>query len=226
MKRNRRLDNLSAALRRIARILRQEWKNLPPSYHVGLWSFALLLLELLAALVVSLLRGMGIPVQLSQSAVIVIVVVTFAIAAVSMISLLIGMVALSFTKRSDHNKRLFPKENPTAETARQNWEASPPPPSPLDLPYQEEVSVIRENLRFLFVLLLLWLWASWMLFGRGWFADGSIGERRFSIFFALWGMALASMEAIRVIRRLYDRLLYYRTPFKGLKGESEDGKKK
>lgn len=217
MRRNRRFDGIAAGLRRTGRIIRMEWRRLPLSYCVGLGSFSLLLVELLAALAFSLLKEMGVTLRLSSGAILVIVVVTLVIAAVSIIGILIGMVTLSFTKKSDHDKRLFQN----AETARRDL-AVPPPRLPLDLPYQDEISALKENMRFLLGLLLFWLWASWVLFGRRWFADGSIGERGFSIFFALCATAFASLETARRVRRLYDRLRCYRTPFKGLEGDKED----
>ena len=194
------------------------------SYCIGVGSFSLLLLELVAALAISFLRSAGVPVRLSQSAVIVIFVVTSVIAAVCMVSLVIGMVMLSFTRKSDHDRRLFPNQKPVTDTARQDW--TPPPRPPLDLPYQDEIAALKENQRFLLGLLLFWLWLSWVLFGRRWFADGSIGERGLSLFFALLGTSFASMWVIRLARRLYDGLRCYRTHFKGLEGDIENGTEK
>lgn len=225
MRRNRKLDSLSAGLRRVVRIIRLEWRRLPLSYRVGVWSFSLLLLELLAALAFSLLRNIGVLGELSQRAVVVILIVTLVIAAVSITGILIGMVTLSLTKKSDHDKRLFQNAKPLTETARRDLAPSPPR-SPLFLTYEDEIPVLKENYRFLLGLLLFWLWLSWMLFGRRWFADDSIGKRGFSIFFALCLTAFASMEFMRLARRLYDWLRCYRTPFKGLEGESEHGKEK
>ena len=215
MRRNR----ISAGLRRIVRIIRLEWRRLALSYRIGVGSFSLLLLELLAALAFALLRNIGVLSGLSQRAAVVILIVTFAIAAVCTVSIVIGMVMLSFTKKSDHDKRLFQNAKPLTETARRDLAPSPPR-SPLDLPYQDEISALKENMRFLLVLLLFWLWVSWTLFGRRWFADGSIGDRGLSIFFALWLTALVSMSFIRFIRRLYDGLRYYHTSFKGLEKEN------
>ena len=225
MRPNRKFDGAFSELRRIVRVIRLEWRRLPLSYRIGVGSFSLLLLELLAALAFSLLRDMGVLSGLSQRAVVVILMITLVLAAVCMVSTVIGMVMLSFTRKGDHDKRLFQHEKPMTEAQRHDW-TPPPPRSPLALPYQDEISALKENMRFLLGLLLFWLWVSWMLFGRRWFADDSIGERGFSIFFALCFTTFASMEFTRLLRRLYDRLRCYRTPFKGLEGESEHGKEK
>lgn len=209
----------------MVRVIRSHLRRLPLSYRIGLGSFFLLLLELVVMLAFSLLRDMGVLSGLSRRAAIVIVIVTSIIAAVCMVSTVIGMVMLSFTKKSDHDKRLFQNEKPVTGTARRDL-APPPPRSPLRLTDKDEMPVLKENQRFVLGLLVFWLWVSWMLFGRRWFTDDSIGGRGFSIFFALCVTALASMEFMRLIRRLYDGLRCYRTSFKGLEGDKEDGAEK
>ena len=224
MRRNRRLDAVFSELRHMVRVIRLHLRRLPLSYCIGLGSFSLLLLELVAALAISFLRGACVPVRLSQSAVIVIFIVTSVIAAVCIVCIVVGMVMLSFTRKSDHDRRLFQDETPVTGAALQDL--TPPPRPPLDLPYQDEIAALKENQRFLLGLLLFWLWLSWLLFGRRWFADDSIGKRGLSLFFALLGTSFASMWVIRLAHRLYDRLRCYRTPFKGLEGDIEDGTEK